>query len=56
MRYSMLLVGEGKTCFVGYVQTKIEEVFGEAHSAVEFLCSERTCQSQNSGGQLRRNG
>lgn len=56
MRYPMLLVGEGMMCFVGYVQTKIEEVFGEAHSAVGFLCSERMCQSQNSDGQLRGDG
>lgn len=56
MRYPMLLVGGEMMWFVGYVQTTIEEVFGGAHSAVGFLCSERKCQFQNSDGQLHGDG
>lgn len=56
MRYPMLLVGGEMVWFVGYVQTMIEEVFGEAHSAVGFLCSERMCQFQNSDGRLHGDG
>ena len=56
MRYPMLLVGGEMMWFVGYVQTMIEEVFGEAHSAVGFLCSERMCQFLDSDGQLHGNG